>query len=143
MKVFTDMCCNILETKQWLKEQMQSLVIPLLKKGNLRLCQNYHMMNLISHTSYAKFETEASHSDGRGTACREVGQILAIILLAFDSLTQGVVAHDVESLSHPITVHQFCELCSLECKALSYDRVFEGCPLSLALFSSYLKGITA
>ena len=43
--------CQIWETKEWLKEWTQSLIIPLPKKGNLKQCQNYHTISLISHPS--------------------------------------------------------------------------------------------
>ena len=42
---------NIWEAKDWPKEWTPSLVIPLLKKGNLEQCQNYCTMSLISHPS--------------------------------------------------------------------------------------------
>ena len=38
-------------SKRWPKERTQSLVIPLPKKGNLRKCQNYRTISLISHAS--------------------------------------------------------------------------------------------
>ena len=49
--VVTSMCQKIWETKQWPEEWTRSLIIPLPKKGNLRLCQNYRTISLISHTS--------------------------------------------------------------------------------------------
>ena len=42
---------KIWETKEWLKEWTQSLVTPLIKNGNLKQCQNYRTVNLISHPS--------------------------------------------------------------------------------------------
>ena len=47
----TSICQKIWETKQWPTEWTQSLIIPLPKKGNLRQCQNYRTISLISHTS--------------------------------------------------------------------------------------------
>ena len=37
--------------KEWPKEWTQSLVIPLPKEGNLKQCQNYSTISLISHPS--------------------------------------------------------------------------------------------
>ena len=45
--VLTAICQKIWETKEW----TQSLVIPLPKKGNLKQCQIYHTINLISDPS--------------------------------------------------------------------------------------------
>ena len=47
--VLTAMCQKIVETKKWPKEWTQSSVIPLPKKGNLKQCQNYPTISLISH----------------------------------------------------------------------------------------------
>ena len=47
----TALCHKIWEEKKWPKEWTQSLVIPLPKKGNLKLCQNYRTISLISHPS--------------------------------------------------------------------------------------------
>ena len=51
IKTLTSICQRIWETKQWPKDWSQSLIIPLPKKGNLRLCQNYRTISLISHPS--------------------------------------------------------------------------------------------
>ena len=51
VSIFTKLCQKIWETKQWPKEWTQSLVIPLPKKGNLKQCQNYRTISLISHPS--------------------------------------------------------------------------------------------
>jgi len=48
VKVLTMLCQKIWETKEWPKEWTQSLISPLLKKGNLPLRQNYHTISLIS-----------------------------------------------------------------------------------------------
>ena len=49
--VLTAISKKIWETKKWLKEWTQSLVVPLQKKGNLDQCQNYRTISLISHPS--------------------------------------------------------------------------------------------
>ena len=49
--VLTAICQKILDEKKWPQEWTQSLVIPLPKKGNLKLCQNYRTISLISHPS--------------------------------------------------------------------------------------------
>ena len=41
-----------LEDEDWPKEWTQSLVIPLPKEGNLKSCQNYCTVSLISHPSW-------------------------------------------------------------------------------------------
>ena len=37
--------------KKWPTQWTQSLVIPIPKKGNLRKCENYRTLSLISHSS--------------------------------------------------------------------------------------------
>ena len=49
--VLTAICKKIWETKEWPKEQTESLFMPLPKKSNLAQCQNYHTISLISHPS--------------------------------------------------------------------------------------------
>ena len=49
--VLTALCQKIMDEKRWPKEWTQSLVIPLPKKGNLRKCENYRTISLISHPS--------------------------------------------------------------------------------------------
>ena len=51
IKALTTICQRIWDTKQWPTEWTQSLIIPLPKKGNLRQCQNYRTISLISHPS--------------------------------------------------------------------------------------------
>ena len=46
---FTAPCQKIWEQRKWPEEWTQSLVIP--KKGNLRKCQNYRTISLISRPS--------------------------------------------------------------------------------------------
>lgn len=50
-KILTILCRKIWEQKKWPVEWTQSLVIPLPKKGNLKQCQNYRTISLISHPS--------------------------------------------------------------------------------------------
>ena len=50
-KVLTTLCQKVWETKEWPSSWTQSLVIPLPKKGNLKQCQNYRTISLISHPS--------------------------------------------------------------------------------------------
>ena len=47
----TVLCQKIWDEKRWPKEWTQSLMIPLPKKGNLKQCQNYRTISLISHPS--------------------------------------------------------------------------------------------
>ena len=49
--LITTICQKVWETKQWPEEWTRSLIIPLPKKGNTRLCQNHRTISLISHTS--------------------------------------------------------------------------------------------
>ena len=49
--VLTAIYQKIRETKEWPKEWTQSLVSPLPKKGNLKQCQNYRIVSLVSHPS--------------------------------------------------------------------------------------------
>ena len=49
--VLTTICNRIWQTGEWPTPWTQSLVITLLKKGNLQQCQNYRTISLISHPS--------------------------------------------------------------------------------------------
>ena len=44
-------CRKIWQTGEWPTPWTQSLIITLLKKGNLQQCQNYRTISLISHPS--------------------------------------------------------------------------------------------
>ena len=44
-------CNKIWQTGKWPTPWIQSLIITLLKKGNLQLCPNYRTISLISHPS--------------------------------------------------------------------------------------------
>ena len=48
-EAFHALCQKIWQQKSWPKEWTQSLIIPIPKKGNIRLCQNYRTLSLISH----------------------------------------------------------------------------------------------
>ena len=48
--ILTAICQNW-ETKEWPKEWTQSLVIPVLKRGNLNHCQTFRTISLISYPS--------------------------------------------------------------------------------------------
>ncbi|MGL4418375.1 MAG: reverse transcriptase domain-containing protein [Plesiomonas shigelloides] len=50
-KILTILCQKIWEQKKWPVQWTQSLVIPLPKKGNLKQCENYRTISLISHAS--------------------------------------------------------------------------------------------
>ncbi|GFS15762.1 endonuclease-reverse transcriptase [Elysia marginata] len=49
--ILTALCQRIWNEKKWPTEWTKSLVVPLPKKGNLRLCNNYRTISLISHPS--------------------------------------------------------------------------------------------
>ncbi|GFR90329.1 endonuclease-reverse transcriptase, partial [Elysia marginata] len=49
--ILTALCQRIWNEKKWPTEWTKSLVLPLPKKGNLRLCNNYRTISLISHHS--------------------------------------------------------------------------------------------
>lgn len=51
LRLLTTICQKLWQTKEWPNEWTQSLIIPLPKKGNLRKCQNYRTISLISHAS--------------------------------------------------------------------------------------------
>ena len=50
-KKFTKLCQKVIDINEWPEDWTKSLVIPLPKKGNLKLCQNYRTISLISHPS--------------------------------------------------------------------------------------------
>ena len=49
--VLTEICNRIWRTGEWPTPWTQSLIITLLKKGSLQLCQNNRTISLISHSS--------------------------------------------------------------------------------------------
>ena len=61
VKALTAICQWIWEQKKWPKEWAQSLMIPLLKKGNLRQCKNCRTISLISHPSKVMLHTILNH----------------------------------------------------------------------------------
>ena len=51
INALTVICQRIWTTKEWPKTWTQSIMLPLPKKGNLKKCQNYRTISLISHSS--------------------------------------------------------------------------------------------
>ena len=51
VNVFTELCQKSWYMKKWTAQWTQYLVIPIPKKGNLRKCENYRTLRLISHSS--------------------------------------------------------------------------------------------
>ena len=61
VKALTVLCQKIWNAKKWPTEWTQSLMIPLPKKGNLRQCQNYRTISLISHPSKVMLRIILNH----------------------------------------------------------------------------------
>jgi len=51
MKVLHSLCQQIWKTQQWSQDGKMSVFIPTPKKGNAKVCSNYHTIALISHAS--------------------------------------------------------------------------------------------
>ena len=51
VKVLNSICQQILKTQQWPQDWERSVFIPIPKKGNAKICSNYHTIALISHAS--------------------------------------------------------------------------------------------
>ena len=51
VNVFTELCQLSWSNKEWPKQWIESLIVPILKKGNLRKCENYITLSLICHSS--------------------------------------------------------------------------------------------
>ena len=51
VNVMHSICQQIWKTQQWPQDWKRSVFIPVLKKGNAKVCSNYHTIALISHTS--------------------------------------------------------------------------------------------
>ena len=49
VKVLHSICQQIWKTQQWLQNWKRSVFIPVPKKGNAKVCSNYHTIILISH----------------------------------------------------------------------------------------------
>ena len=49
--ILTKLCQKVWEEKEWPDSWTQSLIIPIPKKGNLKKCENYRTISLISHAS--------------------------------------------------------------------------------------------
>ena len=83
IKVLDSICLQIWKTQQWPKDWKRSVFVPILKKGNVKECSNYHEVALISHSSkimlkilQARFQQYMNHElpdvragfrKGRGT----------------------------------------------------------------------------
>ena len=57
LTVLTTIYNKIWQTGEWPTPWTQSLVITLLKKGNMQQCQNYQTVNLISHPGKVMLKT--------------------------------------------------------------------------------------
>ena len=51
VKVLYSICQQIWTTQQWPQDWKRSVFIPTQKKGNAKVCSNYHTIVLISHAS--------------------------------------------------------------------------------------------
>ena len=51
VKVLPSICQQIWKNQQWPQDLKRSVFIPIPKKGNAKVCTNYHTIALISHTS--------------------------------------------------------------------------------------------
>ena len=51
VKVLHSICQQIGKTQQWPQEWKRSVFIPIPKKGNAKVCSNYHTIALISYAS--------------------------------------------------------------------------------------------
>ena len=51
VKVLHSICQQIWKTQHWPQDWKMSVCIPIPKKGNAKLCSNYHTIALISHAS--------------------------------------------------------------------------------------------
>ena len=51
VKVLHSICQQIWKTQQWPQDWKRSVFIPIPKKGNAKVCSNYHSVVLISYAS--------------------------------------------------------------------------------------------
>ena len=51
VKVLHSICQQIWKTQQWPQDWKRSVFIPIPKKGNAKVCSNYHTIVLTSHAS--------------------------------------------------------------------------------------------
>ena len=56
VKVLHSKCQQIWKTQHWPQDWKRSVFIPILKKGNVKECSNYHTIALISHASKVMFK---------------------------------------------------------------------------------------
>ena len=63
MKVLYSICQQIWKTQQWPQDWKRSVFILISKKGNAKVCSNYHTIALISHAkSCSKFSKPGFNS---------------------------------------------------------------------------------
>ena len=72
--ILTSICNKIRKTGEWPITWTQSLVITLLKKGNLQLCQNYRAISLISYPSNADDHPKQTPARSRIYHCRRASR---------------------------------------------------------------------
>ena len=65
IKVLTTLCQRFWKTKEWPNEWTQSMIIPLPKKGNLKLCKNYRTISLINHPGKIMFRVILTRLKGK------------------------------------------------------------------------------
>ena len=51
VKVLHSICQQIWKTQQWPQDWNRSVFIPAPKKGNAKICSNYHTVAFVSHAS--------------------------------------------------------------------------------------------
>ena len=51
VKMLHSICLQIWKTQQWTQDWKRSVFIPIPKKGNAKICSNYHKIALISHAN--------------------------------------------------------------------------------------------
>ncbi|GFN92173.1 endonuclease-reverse transcriptase [Plakobranchus ocellatus] len=130
-------CNKILQTGVWPKPWTPSLVITLPKKGNLKLCQNYCTISLISHLSKVmlkvilnrlKPEAEniiAEEQAGFRPGCSTIEQIFNVRILMEKIMTGALEDHcgTVSISGRPITNLRFADdvngLAGNECELAS------------------------
>ena len=62
MKVLHSICQKIWKTQQWPQDWKRSVFIQIPKKGNVKVCSNYHTIALISHASKVMLKSPSQAS---------------------------------------------------------------------------------